>query len=305
MSKQTLTKTLIESVEPPTKGRTYLNDSKVPGLQLYVTSAGTMTFCVYRKVNGRPRRINVGRYPDLSISQARKKAQRILGDLAMGEDIDKPDVGTFGSLWELYLEVHAKPFKRSWKQDEYTYDRHLKKWANRQLTEITTHDCQKLHVGIASKIGSTTANRVRALLSTMFSLAVKQGIIDANPVSRVSKFKEKSRDRFLTEDEMARFFRAVDADQNETFRDYISLSIYTGARQGNVMGMRWKDVDLDNATWRVPETKAGETQFIHLPGQAIEILRRRHEHREANIYVLPGRGGGGHMTCPGKAWKRV
>ena len=146
------TKRAIEAL-PLSDERTDYLDDKVPHLTIRV--AKRRVFYWYGRVDGRPKRIKLGPFPDLSVENARKAAQRISGNVAQGRPpLDEaPPVGkTLGELFDLYLETHAKVRKRSWEQDQYTYNRHLKGWGKRQLADITKAELQKLHAQIGTTI---------------------------------------------------------------------------------------------------------------------------------------------------------
>ena len=96
-----------------------------------------------------------------------------------------------------------------------------------------------------------------------------------NPATGIRKFKEKARDRFLQPHEMPVFFEALDNEPNIIARDYILLSLLTGARKANVMAMRWEEIDFDRTQWRIPETKNGEPLIVPLSQQAVSILTTR------------------------------
>ncbi len=148
---------------------------------------------------------------------------------------------------------------------------------------------------------------MRALLSTMWSIAKDHGYWDGeNPVASVKKFAEQDRDRYLRTDEIPRFFAALDTDPNQDYADYVRLSLFTGARQTNVLAMRWAHVNLERAEWTIPgeEFKTGVSQRIPLPDAAIAILTRRKAHAESD-HVFPGSGLTGHLTRPGKWWERL
>jgi integrase len=115
------------------------------------------------------------------------------------------------------------------------------------------------------------------------------------------------RDRFLRPDELRPFFEALAAEPNQTMRDFILLALLTGARRSNVAAMRWKDVDLRNAEWRIPapESKGRKQQLVPLGPEAVAILESRHLDDKAN-YVFPSeRSKAGHIQDPRRTWQRV
>jgi integrase len=241
-----------------------LRDNRVPGLILFVRKK-SKTFYLYRNVHGRPRRLRLGKYPFLNVEQARKKA------VTIGHEVETGTYGVpgrFGELWTLYCEV--KRTKRTLEGDEAMYDKHLKRWADRRIDSVTTGDCQRLHAQLAATPYS--ANRLRSLLSTMFNLAVRHGLRRDNPVRAVTKYREQSRERFLTNEELPRFFSVLhtfDAD----FRDFVLLCLYTGARCGNVLAMH-RDQIAGNI-WTIPRTKSGHAQRVYLCREAVAILAGR------------------------------
>jgi integrase len=125
-----------------------------------------------------------------------------------------------------------------------------------------------------------------------------------NPCLGIRKFPEKSRDRFLQADELPRFFKALNEEPNATLRDYIFVSLLTGARRSNVLSMRWKELDLEQGTWEIPVTKTGDSQTVTLAMEAIEILKVRKSNR-SSFFVFPGNGRTGHLVEPKKGWKRI
>ena len=121
----------------------------------------------------------------------------------------------------MYLERHAKQRKRTWREDQRYYDRHLANTLGRKkLSTITKRDISLLHANIG-KTRQTHANRVLALISSVFGRAVEYGLWEElNPCQGIKRFKEQSRDRFLSADELARFFQTLELEPNDTARDY-------------------------------------------------------------------------------------
>ena len=96
------------------------------------------------------------------------------------------------------------------------------------------------------------------------------------------------------------------AEPNQVIRDYILISLLTGARRDNVLSMRWRDVFIDQAEWRIPRTKNGTPQTIPLSAEAMVILERRSKDAAgASGFVFPGGGASRHLVEPRKGWQRV
>jgi len=308
------TKRTLEAIKPPTeRKREVYSDEKEKGLRLFVTQSGTKTFYLYRKVQGRPEQIRIGAFPDLSVEQARKKAAELNGLIAQGKNPqdaarEKRGEMTFGELFQEVLERHLEPRRRPKTVTEYKrqYEVHLKPWKGRKLSAIRRRDVLQLHSGIGQDSGPYIANRVLALVSMIFSKGSSWGHYKGNnPAQGVERFQEKSRDRFLQPDEIPRFFQALAEESNTTARDCLMMCLLTGARRGNVQAMRWEEVHLERATWRIPDTKAGEALTVPLVPKAQEILRGRLEGAEDSPWVFPGREVSKHLVEMKTVWARI
>ncbi len=310
-NKLNFTKRQLDTLPLPESGkRIYFYDTKIAGLGISITASGTKTFIVYRKVNGKPERIMLGRYPTLSIEQARSKAAEVNLLITKGDNPNDKRRAlrneiTLEQLFNEYIERYAKFHKKTWKADKEQFERHLKEWAKRKLSLIRKIDIQKLHHEIGRKSGYYAANRLLALLSIVFNKAIDFGLYEKlNPVQGIKKFKEKSRDRFLQSNELPQFFQALAEEPNETIRDYFIISLLTGARRANVLAMKWTQINFEQAEWRIPETKNGTPQIITLSEEALLVLKNRKETINSE-YVFPGTGNSGHLVEPKKGWRRI
>ncbi|WP_310600046.1 tyrosine-type recombinase/integrase [Desulfobulbus sp.] len=312
MAKNTVnfTKTALELVQTPAgTTRFYLHDERESGLVLQITPAGRKTFQLYKKHMGKPIRVTIGTFPELTVEQARKKAREIKVDLINGENPNdklrqQRQEMTFAGLFEIYMERHAKIKKRTWREDQRYFDRHLVALGRKRLSTVTRQDIAAIHSRIG-KVRQVHANRVLALISSVFGRAIEFGLWEGlNPCLGVKMFSEQSRDRFLSADELARFFQALEQEPNGTARDFFLVALLTGARRANVLSMRWSDIDLKTETWRIPETKNGTPQNVPLVGPVLDILRDRWKNT-SSFFVFPGRGKTGHLLNPFKAWARI
>lgn len=309
------TKQALLSITNPDKGkRIYKRDIKEKGLVLCKTHTGKISFYLRKMVDGKDGRILIGYYPETSIESARKKALSLKGNIAEGKNPQKEKHKlkqeiTFVELWHKYIEYHAKPHKKSWQEDEDYYKRYLHRLANSRISQITKSDVQALHTKTSSNNGIYVANKLLAIISIVFNKAIEWGWEGYNPASGIKKFREKSRDRFLQTEELARFFKALESEENPLIKDYIWLSLLTGARKSNILSMRWNDINLNSQIWKIPETKNGEPLNVYLPKNAIDILNNRREQNKLlypnNDFVFPSTGKTGHLVEPKKGWKRL
>ena len=300
--KVNFTKAVIVDAVAPERGRRYLYDAEEAGLVLQITAAGRKTFQLYKKHQGRPVRVTFGTWPEITVEQARKKARKAKTDLDAGtnpnDDLrQKRQEMTFADLFGQYMVRHAKVRKLTWQEDQNQFDRYLGAFAKKKLSAITRKDVAALHARIG-KTAPTAANRVLSLLSSVFGRAIEFDLwAGANPCTGVRKFPEQSRDRFLSGDELRRFFEALEQEPNDTARDFFSVALLTGARRSNVLEMKWADIDLDAATWRIGRTKNGTPQTVALVEPVVELLRERRR-QATSVFVFPGTGKTGHYMSP-------
>jgi integrase len=309
------TKSAIEALKPPASGRIYVYDTKTPGLAICVTKAGSKTFYIYRKVDGKPERIRIAPWPDITVEQARKHADRHNGAIAEGKNPNDQRRANREAmtLKNVYLDFLDQPTRTKSKRirSEKTihdykqqYNSCLAEWDDRRITKITRKDIEALHTKLGEENGIYQANRVLSLITGILNYAVDQEYLEVNPASRLRKFTEQTRDRYLEADEFPQFWKALEAEPSEKIRDFFKMALFTGQRRMNVQAMLWEDISFQSETWVLPKTKGGK-HSVPLIGPAMEILRRRKADAGDNKYVFPGRHGFGHLTDPRRGWESI
>ena len=315
---ENLTQDSVRKVKPPAVGRKYIYDTTQPALALCITATGSRTFYLVKRLNGKYVRTPIGKVGEFTVQQARDAVASKLGN-AVIKGIDPVEEKreqrlqrarehtTLGDLWEYYFEQHAKPHKRSWRQDEKRYNRHLSSWATKPLDQITPADVERLHTNVGKK-APYEANRLLALISTMFNKASKIEFDGDNPCKGIAKFQESQRERFLHRDEIPAFFNALEKLRiaSPTAADVLEMCVWTAAQKENVMSMEWADLNIDRGLWIIPggKHKNGKPVNVPLVPQAIAILGRR-KHGADPKYVFPGRRRGKHIVNLAKPWNRL
>jgi len=295
------------------KAEAWVFDKKSPWLGYRLTANDVGAFYVVRRIKGLSAKIRLGGR-EITIEQARKLADEVNAQIANGIDPreqrrqDRINTATLGDLVEHFIETHSKPHKKSWEEDEAMVKLYLADWKPRRLSSITQNDLRALHARIGAKHGKYSANRLLSLLHAAYARPgdLWQGV---NPVHGIAKFREKSRDRFLTAAELPRFSKALTEETNETIRDYLLILLLVGARRSNTAAMRWDEIDFDRTCWRIPETKNGQPLVIPLANEAIEILRQRKQQSNSE-WVFPTasnkkRSKSGHIEQFKSAWKAI
>jgi len=304
------TKKSIEKLPCPERGMRSYRDIKERGLSLYVTANGTVSFFVRKHISGRDERVIIGQYPTITIEQARKQAAQAKAQIAQGinPNLQRRKLSqeiTFGVLFQQFMERYSKAEKRSWQYDQREVNKFLGNWFNRKISTIPKHEIQAVHERVRKENGLYQANRLLERVRAIFNKAIEWGWDGTNPSSGIRKFKEKSRDRFLQPNELPRFFAALNAETSEPARDYVWLSLLTGARKANVLGMRWDEINWERAEWRIPETKNGEPLTIPLVEQAVVILRVRRNGAKGAFVFPQAENPKKHLADPKRAWARI
>lgn len=307
------TKKVIDSLPLPEKGYKQFYDLRIPGLILRVHPSGVKSFYLFRRIDRRVEYISLGRYPAVFPEQARRRAAELNAEVGAGKNPAeqrrnlKAEI-TLGELFERFIEHHAKKYKRTWRYDESMFRLYFCDWGNRRISTITRKEVQTLHGRMGIDNGKHQANRAFALLRTVYEKGREWGYTGENPCFKLKKFQEQSRERYLSADELKKFFTAVMAEPSEIERDFFLMLLYTGARKSNVLNLAWKNVSLDLQLWNIPaaQSKNKTSYTVPLVKPALEILTRRWKANPENPWVFPSPASkSGHLVEPKKAWNRV
>lgn len=347
-NKINFTKAMLDTLPCPAAGkRSTVHDSKATGLQIRVTSSGAKTFSLYRRTKGgEPERITLGQYPNMTIEQARKQAAQYNLVIESGENPAKAKRKartaadselTLRQAFDRYVSDYLTPHGKKTSADmQNNFARYLgdvpdgiKKthgverskpkgavnWEKRKLTAIESSEVRRLMNSLKDEIGAHTANRTLELLRAVYNKMIEWKLYAGdNPCQGLAKFKLQTRERFLTGEELPQFFVALSQVENSDFRDFILMSLTTGARKANVLAMKWDDIDFDNTIWTVPGelSKNGTPLTIPLTSVTIQVLEGRKEaatiekdgdKEMKSVWVFPApRSASGHMENPKKHW---
>lgn len=323
------TKQLINNLPIPAHNkRLYVYDQKIPGLAITVTHNGTKSFIVYKKINGKPQRIKLGRFPDLTVEQARKEAQMTLGKIARGinptieQKENKARLITLAEIFEAYLKArkHLKP--GTIKDYQRIMQEVFADWQTKPMQQITKEMIAKRHAqfGLRSKARANNAMRV---LRALFNFAAGeyedyqgQSFFPQNPVARLSHtrtwYRVERRQTIIKPHELAKWFKAVlilSEDRHNskaaTVRDYLLLILFTGLRRQEAASIKWREqIDFEAKTLTIYDTKNHQPHTLPLSDFLLDMLVRRTATLSSE-YLFPGEGKQGYMAEPRKQMQKV
>lgn len=317
-----LTKAFVDKAELPVgKDQVFYRDDQLKGFALRVTSSGTKSFVVEKNIGNKVRRMTLGKYGALTVEQARKEAQKIIGQIATGIDpiaekrSAKMSAVTLNEVFDDYIKA-----RKSLKHNTlYNYKRVLAiafaSWGNKPLVSITKDKVAKHHEKLGKERGEAYANLAMRLLRALFNFAEGQyedvqgrTLITENPVKRLSQahawYRIERRQTFIKSHDLAAWYGGVQKLQNETLRDYLLLLVLCGLRRQEAAQLKWENVDFSAKTLTVADTKNHESHTLPLTDYLYDLLKSRYQTR-INEYVFPGTGAAGHIIEPRKQMANV
>lgn len=296
---QIFTDLLLKKATADGLGRRELWDGRVPGFGLRVSSAGTKTFILVYRHRGRTRRLTLGRYPYLSLADAREKASDALravnngGDPALAREAKDDVAFQFETVLDQFIERHCQVHNKASTAKEH--ERLLRKhfgaaWGKRDIRDITQNHVNEILDGLIAADKPSEANHALGVIKTLFGWCVERDLLAISPCMKVKKpAKHGSRSRTLTNDELKSVWLAARAD-GYPFGVMTQLLILTAQRRGEVTHLRWSQIDWAAKVWTIPAelSKNGREHVLPLTDAVIAVLKsvpRMHDD-----IVFPARG---------------
>ena len=243
--KKALTDRTVQSMKLPASGQLDVFDQGYHGLALRLSYAGTRSFVLFHTAQGTTKRITLGTYPAMTLSEARDAWRDIRSGRTPMTAVVAPSV-TFEAVFEEWL-ARDQAGNKSAKESEQRIRKHaLPYWAGRDITSIARRDVLDVIDRVADSGAATMSRRVHAILHRLFAWAVGRGIVAANPLTGIEKHgSETRRERVLTDAEVIKVWRG---DAGHPYNDAIKLLLLTGARRREIGNLRWDEVDLEAGT---------------------------------------------------------
>ncbi len=310
-----ITKRAVDALKPAGRERVVWDDD-VTGFGVRVHPSGRKVYIVKYRHEGRAVKATIGPHGPITPAAARARAAEIVTLARTGRDLDgktprKAGGATMADLARRFMDEyaadHLKPGTAELNR-KIIEKRILPRLGKRRVVDIGRADAAALHHDMRSVPGH--ANRTLGVLSRMLTMAEvwemrPEGV---NPCRFVKKYPEHRRERFLSDDEYRRLGSALRDAEREGFASpaavaAIRLLMLTGCRSGEILSLRWEDVDLDRGELRLPDSKTG-ARIVHLGDPAIEVLRGI-QRREDRPWVIPGLKRGAHLAFLHGPWRLI
>ena len=317
-----ITKSAVDKLSPPKdRDQLFYRDEQLKGFAVRITTSGVKSFVVEKLINGKVKRITLGRYGELTVEQARKEAQKLLGKIATGIDpiaekkAKKASAVTLDEVFHDYLKARKELKPKTL----YDYNNLMRvafsEWKNKPLLSITKDKVVKYHERLGKERGTAYANQAMRVLRALFNFAAGQyedslgrSLVTENPVKRLSQtrawYRIERRQTFIKSHELATWYIAVKNLGNETLRDYLLFILFTGLRRQEAAKLTWEQVDLKSKTFKIIDTKNRESHTLPLPDYLFELLINRRQYSMSD-YVFPGTGESGYIIEPRKQMAKV
>jgi integrase len=312
-----LTAKLIErQPKPAHRKQAILRDSELKGFGVRLTPT-TISYICEARVNGRPKRLTICRYPDLTPEEARKEARKLLGQMASGKTPGRPRSGipTLSEVLEKFLAT--RPLRpSSVRHYRGVLERCLPDWLGMRIDKINKEMVLQRHKELTRPTrqgtdGRAQANKALELLRILLNFAQNnfetpngEPIIGTNPVTTLNRnrswHKAKQRQIVIPDHRLPEWYGEVMKLSNETLRDYLLFLLVSGLRRSECAAMRWDtNVDFDNRLIVIDAdaTKNGKEHRLPMSEFMYALLKKRYDSQpQCAEYVFPGRGGKFHIV---------
>ena len=307
-----LTKRAVDAAAPKST-RYLLWDTELKGFGLRVAPSGTKTYIVRYRPRGvgpsAPKRFVVlGRHGPITPDEGRARARTLLGAVAAGRDPAREqtriaDTLIVARLVDLFIEDHVKAKRKSGTAAGYAAvlkNNLVPRLGKRAADRVTAAEIEQLHLSMRDR--PYQANRLLAITGSMYSYAAKRGLVPrgTNPVAGIERFRESSRERYLTTAELSRLGETLRLAESEGLpwktaagkpeskhlpgedqrRTLLSPSVtlafrlllFTGCRLREILHLEWQHLDLERGLLLLPDSKTGRKSIV-LSSLAASLLK--------------------------------
>lgn len=263
---------------------------------------------------GKQRAMVIGTYSELSLAKARETTKTLSAQVALGHDVagEKQERKTTAikkiekeknalKVSKLAQEYFERQILGKWKHPDILR-RRIEKDINPNIGHLEVEEVRPMHIDnmlqkILARNAPTIANDVLRWTRRIFNYGIKRQMLETNPTTAFeiadAGGKEKSRDRWLTKDELNKFFYAMRITKGFSRQNELTMKLLLAlcCRKMELCGARWSEFELDKAIWHLPSerVKNGDEIDIPLPDITVEWLKELHVMSYNSQWVLPAR----------------
>ena len=276
MPTRSLTVAAVARIKPPKAGQADTFDKGYPGLALRVSYGGAKTWIYfYRLHGGKLRRLSLGRFPGMGLTEARDSWRAARLAVSKGESpahIRPTTADSFAAVAEEWLK-RDQAHNRSVAEVRRVIERDVNPvWGERLIAAITRRDALELIDGVADRGAMTMARRLHSHLHRLFRWAVGRGILEVNPMADLPKpGAAVKRDRVLSDSELSSVWKAAEKTA-WPFGPAVQLLMLTAARRDEIGSLRWSEIQGDEIQLPAERSKSGEPRIIPLSSVAMKVI---------------------------------
>lgn len=316
-----ITKSVVDRLHVPAAGQAFIRDAELTGFAIRITTSGVKSFILEKRIEGKVKRLTLGRYPGLTVEQARKEAQKLLGHIATGRNptAEKKLKALQGTTLQQAFDDFVLARKNLRPLTLYTYRRLIQTvfldWQKKALVDISKDMVIKRHTKIGTERGKAYANQALRFLRGLLNFSIAQyedgrgnAILRENPVIRLTQtrawYRIGRRQTLIKPHQLEPWYQGVmqlkndkTSSQPALVADYLLFLLFTGLRRREAATMKWSDVDMQDRSFTIRDTKNREPLTLPLTDFIFNLLEDRKAVADSE-YVFAGTGKAGYLIEP-------
>lgn len=318
---QKITKSYVDKLSVPETGQTFIRDTELKGFAVRITPSGAKSFILEKRIDGKVKRLTIGRYPEITVEQARKEAHKLLGHIATGRNpiAEKKQEALQGTTLKQAFDDFVKMRKNLKERTLYDYRRVMAivfaDWQDKALVNINKDMVSKRHNKIGVERGEAYANLSMRFLRALFNYAIAQyedgygkSVLHDNPVTRLTQtrawYRVERRQTVIKPHQLAPWYQAVmllkqdqTSSQSALVADYLLFLLFTGLRRQEAATLKWLNIDFNDRSLTLIDTKNHQPLTLPITDFIFNLLESRKAMTNSE-YVFVGAGKLGYLIEP-------
>jgi integrase len=300
-----LTDAAIKKLKP-IEGKRH-SKTDVGGLLLDITPGGVKSWIFRYRMNGKREKVVIGRYPDVSLKEARGERDKLAAVVRSGRSpfmekkLAREGSSANPTVKEFAERYYKEQVEKNWKDPKHIR-RYLDKeilpaFGSAQLKDVTPMDVQKLVYRKRDNGQVAAAIQIRGVIKRIYDYAIETHLAISNPAAMVlTRYigKARKRSRVLTADEIRRYLRTIyDSNIRRQFKLALHIILLTLVRKSELLFAKWEHIDFKGGEWLIPagNSKMGKPHIVYMSKQVVELFEELKKLApDDSPLVLPGRG---------------